>query len=65
MFRLPILAAVMTLTAEFAFAAPAPDLFTVVGVKVEAAAESAISARDMAMAQGRPFCNIGLRRMAC
>ena len=53
MFRLPILAAVMTLTAELAFAAPAPDLFTVVGVKVEAAAESAISARDMAMAQGR------------
>src|SRR5438067_7640102 len=55
MFRLSVLAAVLTLTAGFAFAAPAPspDLFTVRGVKVEASAESAISARDMAMAQGR------------
>jgi Uncharacterized protein conserved in bacteria (DUF2066) len=35
-------------------AAPArPDLFTVTGIKVEASAESAISARDAAMAQGR------------
>ena len=40
MFRLPILAAVMALTAGLAFAAPAPDLFTVASVKVEAAAES-------------------------
>jgi hypothetical protein len=53
MFRLPVLAAVMTLTAGLAFAAPAPDLFTVRGIRVEATAESAISARDMAMAQGR------------
>jgi hypothetical protein len=30
-----------------------PDLFTIVGAKVEASAESAVSARDAAMAQGR------------
>lgn len=53
MGRLPIIAAVLTLTAGLAFAAPAPDLFTIGGVKVEASAESAISARDTAMAQGR------------
>ena len=34
-------------------AAPAADLFAVSAVKVEAAAESAISARDAAMAKGR------------
>src|SRR5882672_6866797 len=38
-----------------AMAAPAPpDLFTVSGVKVDASAESAIAARDLAMTQGRP-----------
>jgi len=36
-------------------AAPAPDLFTVTGVKVDATAESATAARDMAMAEGRPI----------
>src|SRR2546430_15927613 len=53
MFRLSMLVAVMFLTAGLALAAPAPDLFIGPGVKVEAPAESAISARDMAMAQGR------------
>lgn len=37
-----------------AMAAPAPDLFTVSGVKVDASAESATAARDIAMTQGRP-----------
>ncbi|HMI96724.1 MAG TPA: DUF2066 domain-containing protein [Micropepsaceae bacterium] len=37
-----------------AMAAPAPDLFTVSGVKVDATAESATAARDLAMIQGRP-----------
>ena len=39
-----------------ALAAPAlaPDLFTVSGVKVDATAESATTARDIAMTQGRP-----------
>src|SRR5258708_24646138 len=37
-----------------AMAAPAPDLFTVSGVKVDAIAESATAARDLAMIQGRP-----------
>jgi hypothetical protein len=35
-------------------AAPLPDLFTVSGVKVDASAESATAARDIAMTQGRP-----------
>jgi hypothetical protein len=38
-------------------AVPSPaigDLFTVAGIKVDASAESAIAARDIAMAQGRP-----------
>jgi hypothetical protein len=35
-------------------AAPAPDLFTVTGVKVDATAESATTARDEAMSEGRP-----------
>lgn len=52
MFRLILLAAAITFAAP-AYAAPAPNLFAVPGVKVEAAAESAISARDAAMAQGR------------
>lgn len=38
-----------------AIAAPAPpDLFTVTGIKVDASAESATTARDIAMTQGRP-----------
>src|ERR1700704_343716 len=39
-----------------AMGAPAalPDLFTVSGVKVDASAESATTARDIAMTQGRP-----------
>lgn len=52
MIRFVLFAAAMTLAAP-AWAAPAPDLFTIPGVKVEAAAESAISARDAAMVQGR------------
>src|SRR5215469_17766995 len=52
MFRLILLAAAVAFAAP-AYAAPAPNLFTIQGVKVEAAAESAISARDAAMAQGR------------
>jgi len=52
MFRLILLASAIAFAAP-AYAAPAPDLFTVPGVKVEASAESAISARDAAMAQGR------------
>ncbi|HEX5279887.1 MAG TPA: DUF2066 domain-containing protein [Micropepsaceae bacterium] len=52
MFRLMLLAVAMTFAAPV-YAAPAPNLFTISGVKVEAAAESAISARDAAMAQGR------------
>lgn len=52
MFRLIVLAVAITFAAP-AYAAPARNLFTVTGVKVEAAAESAISARDAAMAQGR------------
>lgn len=52
MIRLILLAAAIAFAAP-AYAAPAPDLFTIPGVKVEAAAESAISARDAAMAQGR------------
>jgi hypothetical protein len=51
-FRLMVLAAAVTFAAP-TYAAPAADLFTIPGVKVEASAESAISARDAAMAQGR------------
>src|SRR5215510_12736298 len=36
-------------------AATAPDLFTITNVKVDATAESAQTARDAAMAQGRPL----------
>ena len=56
MFRLPVfllLIAVFGLAVPAAAATAQADLFTVGGVKVEAAAESAISARDAAMAQGR------------
>ena len=49
-----VLLAGLLLGAVSAEAAPAPDLFTVSGVKVDATAESATTARDMAMAQGRP-----------
>ena len=35
--------------------APAPDLFTVRSIKVDASAESATTARDLAMTQGRPL----------
>jgi len=35
--------------------APLPDLFTVTGIKVDASAESATAARDLAMAQARPL----------
>jgi hypothetical protein len=47
-----LLAAAMTFAAP-TYAAPAPDLFTIPGMRVDASAESAISARDAAMAQGR------------
>ena len=44
--------------AASAQAAPAPaapaDLFTVTGIRIDATAESAQTARDAAMAQGRP-----------
>lgn len=54
MFRFCIFA---LLAASFAFpaaAAPAPaDLFTVSGVKIDASADLAIAARDVAMGQGR------------
>ena len=55
MFRLPLLLLVLAIAyATPGFAAPArPDLFTVSAAKVDATAESAISARDAAMAQGR------------
>jgi hypothetical protein len=49
-----VLLAGLALGAYAAEAAPAPDLFTVTGVKVDATAESATAARDIAMAQGRP-----------
>src|SRR5215467_1202969 len=49
-----VLLAALVFGAVAASAAPAPDLFTVTGVKVDATAESATTARDMAMAQGRP-----------
>ena len=49
-----VLLAGLLLGARAADAAPAADLFTVTGVKVDATAESATTARDMAMAQGRP-----------
>ena len=51
--------AILFLVAVTAFAAPVraaparPDLFSITGIKVEASAESAISARDAAMSQGR------------
>jgi len=51
--------AIVFLVAITAWAAPGraaparPDLFSVTGIKIEASAESAISARDVAMAQGR------------
>ncbi|HXJ00103.1 MAG TPA: DUF2066 domain-containing protein [Micropepsaceae bacterium] len=35
--------------------APAPDIFTVTGIKVDQTAESATAARDLAMSQGRPL----------
>lgn len=48
-----VLLGAMLVVAGPLFAATGPDLFTVSGVKVEASAESAASARDAAMAQGR------------
>jgi len=56
MLRLSLLVLVAGLVfgAVAADAAPAPDLFTVAGVKVDATAESATAARDIAMDQGRP-----------
>ncbi len=54
-FWLFVLLAVLGLgTPAMAAPAPAPDLFTVSGTKVDASAESAIAARDLAMTQGRP-----------
>jgi hypothetical protein len=50
-----VLVAALTFRAVVADAAPAPDLFTVTGVKVDATAEAATAARDTAMAQGRPI----------
>jgi hypothetical protein len=59
MFRLSLIVLVTGLAfgagAVNAAPAPAPDMFTVTGVKVDATAESATAARDMAMAQGRPL----------
>ncbi|HEX3486223.1 MAG TPA: DUF2066 domain-containing protein [Micropepsaceae bacterium] len=59
MFRLPIIALVAGLVfgagTVCAAPAPAPDLFTVTGIKVDETAESATSARDLAMTQGRPL----------
>ncbi len=56
MLRLSLLAFVVALGLGVApaYAAPAPDLFTITAVKVDATAESATSARDSAMGQGRP-----------
>ena len=56
MFRFRIFVLLAALTLGFpAVAAPAPeDLFTVSGIKIDASAESATTARDIAMAQGRP-----------
>jgi len=55
MLRLPLLLLFLVIACAVpGIAAPArPDLFTVSGAKVEAMAESATSARDAAMAQGR------------
>src|SRR5215467_5689324 len=57
MARLPILVVLATLfwgaAAVQAAPAPLPDLFTVSGVKIDASAESAIAARDLAMREGR------------
>ncbi|HYK80748.1 MAG TPA: DUF2066 domain-containing protein [Micropepsaceae bacterium] len=49
-----LLAALAAGTPAFAAPAAAPDLFTVSGIKVDASAESATAARDIAMTQGRP-----------
>src|SRR5438445_10667846 len=49
-----LLAALGLGTPAMAAPAPAPDLFTVSGIKVDASAESATTARDIAMTQGRP-----------
>jgi hypothetical protein len=59
LFVLVLALAAMSFAAS-SYAAPAPvaatpgDLFTVTGVRVDATAESAQTARDAAMAQGRP-----------
>jgi hypothetical protein len=50
-----VLVAGLAFGAGSANAAPAPDLFTVTGIKVDATAESATAARDQAMAEGRPI----------
>jgi len=57
MFRLSILLllAGLSLTSPASAAPAATDLFTVSGIKVDATAESATVARDLAMSQGRPL----------
>ena len=59
MLRLSILVLVAILAlgtgAVQAAQAPAPYLFTITAVKVDATAESATAARDLAMTQGRPL----------
>ena len=59
MLRLSVLAFVAGLAlgagAVQAAPAPAPDVFTVTGIKIDQTAESATAARDLAMAQGRPL----------
>jgi len=51
-----VLSAALGLGAASAAAAPAPpDLFTISGIKIDATAESATAARDVAMAEGRPL----------
>jgi hypothetical protein len=56
MARLPLLVFLAALFwgAATVYAAPAPDLYTVSGIRIDATADSAIAARDLAMQQGRP-----------
>ena len=55
-FSILVLLAALCLGAGVAQSAPAPapDLFTVSAIRVDATAESATTARDLAMTQGRP-----------
>ena len=66
MLRLTVFALVAGLAlaagAVQAAPAPAPDLFSVTGIKVDQTAESATAARDLAMAQGRPVAFTRLYR---